>query len=959
MAKVSLCNLRIFLLLLFVSLSYTVFSTEKNTVRIGISEAYPLGYTDQGGRSKGYYIDLMNEIGKQEHFNTKYYIESHLTLLEKLRNNEIDIIFGIGYSEERLAWCDYSSVVIQTLWCQMYSHDAGITSPLELTGRKTGILESSISGQKFVDLIKSLKVNTEIVEYPTYNEIFKAVEDGSVDAGIVNNNYGYSNESQFKIHRTNFIFEPYGQYVLAQQGKQESLIKTIDIYMRKWKADKSSIYYTRYEYWVNRNINDFIIPTWIWQSLGVVVIVLLIFIGISIFLRRSVSRATKELSDANTLLHEENEKRKQSEIALRASEEKYRLLTDYSPDYIWTSDIQWNMLYVSPSVTNMLGYTPEEYLVTPKEVLFTPDSVQIARETFGREVMRVVKKEVGKDHSIKLELQMIRKNGSHCFIEVNCRGIFDQNENLVMVMGINRDISERKITEMKLKESEERFKQFVDNIEDIFWLEDSHANVIFINRAFEKIFQVPTNMVYMNSGIIKKFLNPADVGRFEKGKEDDYEKKAFETEYSINLPDGSVRWLWLKRFPIFDPSGKLYRRAGIASDITRIKNIQLELEKATEKAQGSDRLKSSFLANITHELRTPINGIMGFGQLMFDSPDLSEEHRMYTDMIINSSRRLVNIIDDLLDTSKIESGELQLDNRSFYLPDLINEIYQEYTIMLEKEDRREKLKFILKPDITVNFIISDERRVKQLLYNFLENAFKFTPAGEIELGYKLFKAQKYLEFYIKDTGIGIREDKLENIFERFRQGDETLTRTYEGTGLGLSICKGLIELMGGKVMVESELNKGSTFYFTIPYTEGSSVTDDQSKKTKKIHNWKNKTILIVEDDQYSFFYLKTLLERASAKVLHAKTGQHAIELCKKMDTISAVLMDIRLPDINGLEVTKKIREFNTALPIIAQTAHTFENDRDKCLKAGCTDYIQKPVTIDTIMKVMDRYLGKI
>lgn len=387
--------------------------------------------------------------------------------------------------------------------------------------------------------------------------------------------------------------------------------------------------------------------------------------------------------------------------------------------------------------------------------------------------------------------------------------------------------------------------------------------------------------------------------------------------------------------------------------IERVKSTQ-ELKNAKDKAEENDRLKSAFLANMSHEIRTPMNGIMGFAQLLKEPIVSGEEQQEYIRIIEKSGARMLNIINDLIDISKVESGQMKVFLSETNINNQIEYIYTFFNPEVEKKGMQLSYKNGLTTENA--FLITDKEKVYAILTNLVKNAIKYSDKGTIEFGYK--KKEKYLEFYVNDTGIGIPEDKKEAIFERFIQTDHNLTSKYEGAGLGLAITKAYVELLEGKIWVESELNKGSCFYFTIPIDNklDSKIeipieinTDIQEEKLKKMK------ILIVEDDYNSDLFLTRILKSLSREIIHASTGVEAVEACRNNSDLNLVLMDIKMPEMDGYEAVRQIREFNKKVVIIAQTAYGLSSDKDAAIKAGCTDYISKPINKSLLLTMIEKH----
>ncbi|OFX16334.1 MAG: hypothetical protein A2033_08650 [Bacteroidetes bacterium GWA2_31_9] len=384
-------------------------------------------------------------------------------------------------------------------------------------------------------------------------------------------------------------------------------------------------------------------------------------------------------------------------------------------------------------------------------------------------------------------------------------------------------------------------------------------------------------------------------------------------------------------------------------------SVNEELLKAKIKAIDSDKLKTAFLANMSHEIRTPLNGIMGFIELLHRKKNTDEKKAQYIDIINSNSSQLISIIDDLIDIAKIESNQLNISIETTDVGNLLSEIFFSYSIKLSKT--RFETSLILDNENTTCIVATDKNRLKQIVENLLNNAIKFTSNGEIHFGFT--KKSDFLEFYVKDNGIGIEEINLEKIFDRFWQVEKGMTRKYGGTGIGLSICKAFIEKLGGKIWVESEVMVGSTFYFTIPINKNDTIVEKiQIRKSMKISDdFKNASVLIAEDEDMNYFFFEESLEDFNVKIIRAKNGNEAVEIAKSTPDLKLILMDIKMPIMNGYEATRLIKQIRPELPIIAQTAYAQIGDREKAIESGCDDYISKPVNMDMFNSLLTKYLS--
>jgi len=392
-------------------------------------------------------------------------------------------------------------------------------------------------------------------------------------------------------------------------------------------------------------------------------------------------------------------------------------------------------------------------------------------------------------------------------------------------------------------------------------------------------------------------------------------------------------------------------------------NLEIEIEKRTkeilvalEKAEESDHLKSNFLANISHEIRTPLNSILGFLSLMQDNSLTNSERDEYTGIINKSSYRLMNTINDIFEISQIQAGQMKLTASNTNVSSLTDELYDRFTT----DAKIKGLEFSINNGLSNNMecIYTDSKKLNAILFILIGNAIKFTKTGSIV--FNLHKNVDYLEFSVKDTGIGISENKFSKIFERFVQADSSNTRQFEGSGLGLSIAKAYVEVLGGKIWVESEEGKGSTFYFTIPYNaepEEEIVVENVVSADKVGNHVKNLKILIADDDETVEKLITIKVEKYCKNVLIAKNGVEAVLICRNNPDIDLVFMDIKMPELNGYEATKQIRQFNKKVIIFAQTAYALSGDRERAIEAGCNDYISKPFVKTVFSALMDKYFS--
>jgi signal transduction histidine kinase len=390
-----------------------------------------------------------------------------------------------------------------------------------------------------------------------------------------------------------------------------------------------------------------------------------------------------------------------------------------------------------------------------------------------------------------------------------------------------------------------------------------------------------------------------------------------------------------------------------------LQRLNSDLTEAKERAEESDRLKSSFLANMSHEIRTPLNAIVGFSNLIISENDNNPSmKKQFYKIIETSSTDLLNIIEDILDTSRIETGFVSVNKTAVDLHKLMCDLLVIFQNHIYLKDKPVELKYHY-PKITDKLsIITDGLRLKQIMSNLINNAIKFTEKGEIEFGFDIIenKGEQILKLFVQDTGIGIPVDKYDYIFERFRKLEIETDKIYRGNGLGLYIAKKLSQMLGGDITLESKPNLGSTFYVTIPYisTQPGQETVTNGSIQYVHHNWLGKTILVVEDEDSNYNYLEALLSNR-VKLLWVNNGADALKIISEVP-VDLVLMDIKLPKMDGLEATKRIKKQRSDLPVIAVTAYAMDADKKHSIEAGCDNYISKPYKMEDLYSLIDTYI---
>ena len=518
-----------------------------------------------------------------------------------------------------------------------------------------------------------------------------------------------------------------------------------------------------------------------------------------------------------------------------------------------------------------------------------------------------------------------------------------------IVFAINRAIKDLENNKIEKPSDKSIFQAIIDSIPELIVVKDLNGQYMYVNKAAEKAFGKKAS----------DLIGQDDSSAFQSGEskitieQELVEKRTIvNTDQVLKLYNGKVNTFNVTICPMYDEQGNTTGIIAVGRDITERKLMEQSLRNAKEKAEESDRLKSIFLHNISHEIRTPANAAIGFADFIVN-PDISIEKRQhYANIISRSCQQILAIIADVVNTTTLESGKINVNITEVN----INEIFKTIHAQFEQQTHAKKieLKYTLGLDDIQSTIKTDKTKFTEILSNLIKNAIKFTLEGHVSFGYTL--KGEWLEFFVEDTGIGISEDMHQIIFERFRQGDSSIYSRFGGTGLGLAITKGYIEMLDGEISVKSEKNKGSIFTFTLPYNLSKTEKQIQEKASATYLD-ELKTLLIAEDEDLNYIFIKEILHSHKIRLIRAMNGKEAVDI-SKTEKIDLILMDIKMPIMDGLEATKRIRAFNEKIPIIAQTAFTTDADKKNAFASGCNDFISKPFTKELLLSKVQTHLSQ-
>jgi PAS domain S-box-containing protein len=519
-------------------------------------------------------------------------------------------------------------------------------------------------------------------------------------------------------------------------------------------------------------------------------------------------------------------------------------------------------------------------------------------------------------------------------------------------------------TNKALAEKEETLRTLINATPDIICLKDGSGRWIEANETILQVFELSHADFFMQTDLelsVKKpffqnvFINhhQSAAVTWQKGcitRQDDH----------ITTTDSKNKTYDVINVPLFNEDGSRKGLIMLGRDITDRKIAEENLGKALHKAEESDRLKTAFLSNMSHEIRTPLNAIIGFSDLLDDEELTREEKQTYIRLVYDNGNALLGLIDDIIDLARIESGEMKLNQQQTNISELFVDVYQTYKGL---KNRRNKAHIDLFFNIPESDVVctTDARKLRQILINLVDNALKFTEEGSITMGFSIEKeeeGQANLQLFVNDTGIGIPVESKSQIFKRFIKLNEGSKKLYPGTGLGLSIVQQFTQLMGGSVRIDSEENKGTAFIINLPVSETKASSQNaKSPKSSSTYNFSNKTILVVEDISSNLDLLMAILVPTGAKLITAGNGIDAINHCMINTAIDLVLMDIQLPDLDGLEASRQIKANRPELPLLAQTAFVLSEERQACLDAGCDAYLAKPLRARVVLPLIAEMLG--
>lgn len=645
--------------------------------------------------------------------------------------------------------------------------------------------------------------------------------------------------------------------------------------------------------------------------------------------------------------------RKEAEEKLRASEKRFRSIFENAAIGIGQVAPDGVVQKTNAKLREMLGYSAEFMRGIHFSDITHPDDIENDTKLYA-ELMR------GKRPSYQVEKRYIRQDGSILWGNLSVSLIKGKDDRPRYAIGLVEDITEKKEAEKALIRSEQRFRDVVDASGELVWESDTEYRFHYLSSRVESILgyapeEMEDRTIFQ---FIPEKIRKSARDRFEKVKA--AEKGFRDIEVQMTSKAGKLRWLKVSGTPYFDTQGVLKGYRGVAGDVTPEHEHMTQLRKAKKAAEVANRTKSEFLANVSHEIRTPLNSVLGFTNILSEIISDTQQQK-YLEAISTSGQNLLNLLNDILDLSKIESGRLELEYNAVDLNHLLNEILNIFSLKAEEQDL--KLHVSIDKDLPDGLVL-DEVRLRQVLINLVGNAIKFTDGGYVRLSVtgsleEPVKSTYRLRFEVQDTGIGIPKDEQEHIFESFRQQSGQSNRKYGGTGLGLAISRRLVEKMDGKIGLESTPGEGSTFYFELPGVEVSSFHPERQELPEDYGSvvFDTATVLVVDDVPLNNLLVREHLKRMGHKVLEASNGRQAVDMARK-HLPDLILMDIKMPVMDGFEATRKIKNDPSTqhIPVIAHTASVLDSSAEQFSRLRFSGFLKKPLNKQELIDELKRFV---
>jgi PAS domain S-box-containing protein len=937
------------------ALSLAAHDVEAREVRVGVYANPPKLFADDAGQPSGILGDVITEVARRHNWTLKPVACEWQECLQALQAGRIDLLPDLAYNDQRAQIFDFHDIPALHSWSEIYRPQGkSIGTVLELNDKRVAVLGGSIQEGYLRQMLGEFGVRTTLVPVKSLETAFEMTADGRVDAAVANRFFGDVNAPRFRLSSSAIMFQPARLYFGAPKGANADLLAAIDSSLEDWLAHPGSAYHRILEKWMQPPPQT-VTPAWLWWTLGALAAILGAAMLGNALLRRQVAAQTRQL---------------------REDRDKLRLqarVLDQIQDQVIVTDLEGCISYVNEAVAN--GRIDATKTIGAHISIFGNDPrsdatlEEILRQTLDGGAWNGMVVRPGADGSAAR------------VIDLRASLVHDETGQPIALVGIGTDVTARKQAEDELARQRSFLKTLVQTIPDLIWIKDPNGVYLACNERFERFFGAAEAQIVGKTDYDFVDRELADFFRANDLRAADQGSPTVNEEWVTFADDGHRELLETTKTPMFNAQGKLLGVLGIGHDITSRKAAEEELAAhrnrlevlvgqrtaellaAKEAAESANLAKSAFLANMSHEIRTPLNAITGMAYLIRNA-GIAPEQAVRLEKIETAGRHLLEIINAILDLSKIEAGKFALSEGRVEIGSLVSNVVS----IIHAQAAAKHLAIATQVDPPGDRLIGDAPRIQQSLLNYVANAIKFTDRGRIVIRARVVEedaTSALLRFEVEDSGVGIPAEAMARIFASFEQADNTTTRKYGGTGLGLAITKKLAELMGGSAGAESREGVGSTFWFTARLRKGEAAeaaTDEHqggSAADILAKAYGERRILLVEDEPVNREVTLGMLELAFRNIDIAEDGEQAVELAGRTRP-DLILMDVQMPRVDGYEATRQIRQLAGAgnVPIIAMTANAFNEDRAQCLDAGMNDFITKPADPELFYATLLKWLGR-
>ena len=988
---------------------------QERPVKVGFYENAPKIYTGKDGKPAGLFVELLRDIAMREGWQLDFAPCKWNDCLQLIQDGQLDLMPDVAFSNERAKKFDFHRSSVASSWSQVFVHpDMTIQTLDDLANRRIAILKGGIQ-QGFLDkLMKEAGLQYQAIPTGSLVEGYEAVAAGNADAVVSNSFFAARNGAKYRLRETPLVFLPVNLYYATGKGRNADLLATIDRHLDDWRQDADSVYFKAMRQAMAQQ-QDPPLPRWILQSLGgLLVIMVVLMVAILLLqnrrIRKRVAASTEELTKSLSILQESASAQeidnwvKTNKADLLDSlqgiddmpEFARQLMTRLTPllsaqagafYYREQGDTHYRLIGshafhhrkgVMQQFTVGEGLVGQCVLEQIRIVLseVDPDDMQIVDATVpvGKVwLMAAPLKTESGDIPAVIKFASAQPFGAREYALIDeALPLLALSANILERNRRTRDLAamlqgqavELESQQLALKASEQKMRTLIDNIPAVVLMKDCAGRYLMANDMFSKVTGVDCHEVI---GKTDYEIFPADVAKvIEAGdRKALIDGIAVTFEETVPHQDGSQRTYATTNAPLFDSDGQVVGMVGVANDITARKQAEEEVLHAKQIAEEATKAKSDFLANMSHEIRTPMNAIIGMSHLALQT-DLDKKQRNYIEKVHRAGENLLGIINDILDFSKIEAGKMSVEAIDFHLEDVMDHLSN--LVGLKAEDKGLELLFNIAPNLPTA-LVGDPLRLGQILINLGNNAVKFTEKGAIVIGGEMVNQtdnQAELHFWVHDSGIGMTPEQCGKMFQSFSQADASTTRKYGGTGLGLAISKNLVELMHGRIWVESEAGKGSTFHFHVrlgvqdasQHALPDQTHEKEALTAEVMTRLKGARVLLAEDNEMNQELAMELLAQAGMEVVLANNGQEAVDILSRDVHFDGVLMDCQMPVMDGYTATREIRKLPQfeKLPIIAMTANAMAGDKEKVIEAGMWDHIAKPLNVGEMFATIAKWI---